>query len=81
VLAERAQIDVDAAFRQLRDYARERNRRLSEIARAVIEGELDTASRDSAPRIADPGQQPVERSSPGAAPHVSATGYHEDASL
>jgi hypothetical protein len=48
VVAERAQIDVDAAFCQLRDYARERNRRLSEIAREVIEGELDTASQDQA---------------------------------
>jgi GAF domain-containing protein len=42
VLAERAQITVDAAFMSLRNYARGSNRRLSEIAAEVVDGELDT---------------------------------------
>jgi GAF domain-containing protein len=41
VLAERAQISVDAAFAMMRTYARAHNRRLSDAARDVIEGNLD----------------------------------------
>jgi GAF domain-containing protein len=41
VLAERAHIDVDAAFARLRVHAREQNRRLSDVARELIVGELD----------------------------------------
>jgi GAF domain-containing protein len=41
VLAERAHVGVDAAFVHLRDYARNSNRRLSEIAAEVIDGRLD----------------------------------------
>lgn len=40
VLAERAQISVDAAFAYLRDYARNSNRRLGEIAAEVVDGRL-----------------------------------------
>ena len=42
VLAERAQISVDAAFADLRNYARASNRRLSEIAAELVDGRLDT---------------------------------------
>ncbi len=44
ILAERAQIDVDAAFAMLRAHAREQNRRLSDIAHALIDGRLDAAA-------------------------------------
>ena len=43
VLAERAQIGVDAAFARLRTHARDHNRRLSEVARELIDGRLDVA--------------------------------------
>jgi transcriptional regulator with GAF, ATPase, and Fis domain len=43
-LAEAAHIDVDAAFDLLRAHARERNRRLSDVARDVIDGRLDPAA-------------------------------------
>jgi hypothetical protein len=43
VLAERAQISVAEAFTQLRGFARNRNRRLSEVAAAVIDGATDVA--------------------------------------
>ncbi len=42
VLAERAQVSVDAAFAIMRAYARAQNRRLSDTARDVVEGGLDT---------------------------------------
>jgi len=38
VLAERLQVDVDRAFEMLRSYSRNHNRRLSELALAVVEG-------------------------------------------
>jgi hypothetical protein len=41
VLSERAHIDVEEAFSRLRAYARDHNLRLSQIARQVIDGELD----------------------------------------
>jgi len=43
VLAERAQIDVDAAFARLRAHARDSNRRLSDVARDLLDGGLDAA--------------------------------------
>ncbi|WP_058047602.1 GAF and ANTAR domain-containing protein [Streptomyces roseifaciens] len=42
VLAERWQIGPDEAFERLRGYARPRQLRLSELARQVVEGTLDT---------------------------------------
>jgi GAF domain-containing protein len=52
VLAERAQITVDAAFARLRGYARNRNLRLGDVARGLIDGRLDPAAflDASAPR-------------------------------
>jgi GAF domain-containing protein len=44
VLAERSRIGVDAAFARLRAHARDRNRRLSDVARDLIAGELDAAA-------------------------------------
>ena len=44
MLAESAQIDVDAAFVWLRTHARDHNRRLSDVARDVIDGRLDAAA-------------------------------------
>jgi AmiR/NasT family two-component response regulator len=43
VLAERGGVDMDSAFNLLRGYARRNNRRLADIARAVVEG-ADTAA-------------------------------------
>ncbi len=57
-LAERLQVDMDRAFELLRNYARSRNRRLSELARAFVEGSEQladlTAGQPSAPRPASP---------------------------
>ena len=41
VLAERAHVSVDVAFAGIRAYARSHNRRLSDVARDVVEGRLD----------------------------------------
>jgi len=38
VLAERLQVHLDDAFALLRDSARRRNRRLSDLAQAVVDG-------------------------------------------
>jgi hypothetical protein len=43
ILAERARIGVDAAFARLRAHARTQNRRLSDVARELINGGLDPA--------------------------------------
>ena len=43
VLAERTHIGVDAAFGRLRAHARDHNRRLSDVARELIDGGLDAA--------------------------------------
>jgi transcriptional regulator with GAF, ATPase, and Fis domain len=47
VLAERLHVTVDEAFRLLRQEARNRNRRLSELAQTVVDG----SQQSSAPRI------------------------------
>ena len=44
LLAERAHIGLDEAFRRLRHHARARNHRLSDVAREVIDGQLDVAA-------------------------------------
>ena len=41
VISERAHVDLAEAFRRLRSYARNNNRRLTEVARATIDGNLD----------------------------------------
>ena len=44
VLAERANISLDAAFVRLRAYARTHNRRLSDVAGELIDGRLEPAA-------------------------------------
>jgi GAF domain-containing protein len=52
VLAEKGALDMDTSFSRLRAYARGNNRRLSEVARSVVDGKVDphevlrTASSD-----------------------------------
>jgi len=41
VLAERAGIDLTEAFSRMRAYARDNNRRLSEVAEAAVAGTLE----------------------------------------
>ncbi|MFE6612521.1 GAF and ANTAR domain-containing protein [Amycolatopsis sp. NPDC057786] len=41
MLAERAGVDVGTAFHRLRSFARGANRKLSEVARGVVDGTLD----------------------------------------
>lgn len=48
VLAERASIDVSAAFDRLRAHARNHNLRLVEVARDVVEGRLTDLTLDAA---------------------------------
>lgn len=48
VLAEREQVDMPAAFGLLRRYARRTGRKLSEVASAVVSGELSSADLKSA---------------------------------
>jgi GAF domain-containing protein len=43
VLAERSQLDMGAAFERLRKYARNHNRRLADVAEALIAGRLSAA--------------------------------------
>ena len=43
ILAERAGIDMEAAFRNLRSFARNHNRRLVDVAHDVIGGSVATA--------------------------------------
>jgi AmiR/NasT family two-component response regulator len=40
MIAERAQVDLDAAFRRLRAHARSNNLKLTELARAIVVGAL-----------------------------------------
>ncbi len=42
VLAASAGVDMDVAFRALRDHARGRNLRLTDVARRVVARDLDT---------------------------------------
>ena len=44
VISARAGVDLAEAFSRLRAYARNHNRRLTEVARAAIDGTLDTAA-------------------------------------
>jgi len=44
VISERADIDLAEAFARLRAYARSRNQRLTDVARAAVDGTLDPAA-------------------------------------
>jgi hypothetical protein len=52
VLAERLQVDVDRAFELLRSHSRNHNRRLSELALAVVEGLEQIPSATATPEAA-----------------------------
>jgi GAF domain-containing protein len=54
IVAERAQISVDAAFARLRTHARDHNRRLSDVARQLIDGGLDPAQLTQAAAASSP---------------------------
>ena len=46
VVAERAQVDVNAAFARLRNHARNHNRRLADVAADVVDGTLSPDALD-----------------------------------
>jgi len=46
MVAEREQLNMDQAFGRLRGHARNHNLRLSDVARAVIEGDLPVSGLD-----------------------------------
>ncbi len=57
-LAERLGIDVNQAFALLRDQARSRNERLSDVARAFVDGtQVMTVSGSGSPRTPRPGSR------------------------
>jgi GAF domain-containing protein len=55
-LAERLGIDVNQAFTLLRDQARNRNQRLSDLARAFVDGTQAISAPGSSPRTSRPGR-------------------------
>ncbi|MGD0068697.1 MAG: GAF and ANTAR domain-containing protein [Streptosporangiaceae bacterium] len=58
-LAERLGIDVNQAFTVLRDQARNRNQRLSDLARAFVDGtQAITSPAGGSPRTSRPGTRP-----------------------
>ena len=54
VISERAGIDLAEAFTRLRTYARNHNRRLTDVAQATIDGTLDPRAWAPPPRPASP---------------------------
>ena len=55
-LAERLGIDVNQAFSLLRDQARNRNQRLSDLARAFVDGTQAITAPSGSPRTSRPGR-------------------------
>jgi len=55
VLAERLQVGIDQAFTALRGYARDRNLKLAEVARAVAVGDLNITLPAGSPGPPVPG--------------------------
>jgi GAF domain-containing protein len=51
VLAERNSVDMDAAFTALRRYARNHNRKLSELALDVVRGDIDPTTVQTGRRV------------------------------
>jgi hypothetical protein len=67
-LAERLGLDMNQAFSLLRDQARARNLRLSDLAQAVIDG-TQTLTRQTATRPRQPAARQVQpRPRPGSRP-------------
>lgn len=54
VLSERLQIDVDEAYVRLRTYARDHNRRFSDVARDLLDGHLDVTMLTGQPTDGQP---------------------------
>jgi AmiR/NasT family two-component response regulator len=50
MVAERAGLDMEQAFRRLRNHARNHNLRLSDVAHAVIDGSLADGDLDPSPQ-------------------------------
>jgi hypothetical protein len=72
-LAERLGTDTNQAFSLLRDFARARNLRLSDLARAFVDGTETIASLTATraqrlPRTGQPPRQPRPGSRPGSRP-------------
>jgi hypothetical protein len=64
VLSERAGLDVDQAFSRLRAYARNHNLGLSDVARDLVEGKLDSDALGELERVAPPEDPVVEDADP-----------------
>jgi AmiR/NasT family two-component response regulator len=65
-LAERLGLDMDKAFSLLRDYARSRNRRLSDLAQAFIDGSETLPGPTAArPQQPPPGAAQAHHHRPG----------------
>jgi GAF domain-containing protein len=65
-LAERLGVDVDQAFTILREQARNHNQRLSDLARAFVDGTQAVTGPASSPRVSRPGNmQPLPGLRPG----------------
>jgi AmiR/NasT family two-component response regulator len=54
IVAERKHISVDAAFEQIRGFARAHNRLLSETARQIIDGSFDVEELTATVRVVEP---------------------------
>jgi GAF domain-containing protein len=68
-LAERLGIDVNQAFTVLRDQARNRNQRLSDLARAFVDGtQAITSPASGTPRASRPGTREVRPGPPRTRP-------------
>jgi GAF domain-containing protein len=63
MVAERASLNMEQAFAALRAYARNHNRRLVDVAEAIISGSLAPSALGSAPRAA-PGSHRAEMMGP-----------------
>jgi GAF domain-containing protein len=59
IVAERAQMPVDEAFAVLRSHARNNNRRLADLARDVINGDIDLGRDTVAPAAPAPATTPA----------------------
>lgn len=61
VLAQRTGLPMDQAFQLMRDYARNRGKRLGDVAAHIIEGSVDSELLRKAPRPKPPSPRPTTR--------------------
>ena len=71
-LAERLGIDVNQAFTLLRDQARNRNQRLSDLARAFVDGTQPITPQPAPPRRPPATRAPRPPASPNPGPRSKA---------